>query len=638
MLQAIREKAQGWIAWAIVVLISIPFALWGIQEYLGVGGEPEVAVVDGDKITQRMLDERTRDFRENLRQQLGDDYAAGLLDAKKIKSSVLDAMVEEMVLTNNAAAWNLRTSDAQARAFIGSVPVFQRDGRFDQDLYDATVRNQGMSRAGFEARIRQDMALGQLRSGVRDTAFVTDADMQAFVRLRNEKRSVSFARIPAADFAGSVEVKEAELRAFYDANIDRYRTPERVKLEYLLLDAERLSALVKVSDEALRQYYADHKAEFVAPEERAMRHILIAVPPGADDAAVETARQEALGLLGQLRGGADFAALAREKSADPGSAQNGGDLGWVERGVMVPEFEEAAFAAAPGVVTEPVRTEFGFHLVEVTDIRGGSKAGFDDVREKVDRAYRKFEAESLYFDYAERLAQTAYEDSASLAPAAEALGLEIQTSDWLTRSGGLQEPLSSPKVRDAAFSDDVLNDGHNSELMELGPQQAAVVRVVEHEPEGVKSFDDNKTAIERDFRREREIQAAAAEGDRLLAQLRSGDVVLADAAAAKGWSVEQAGSIGRRDTKVPGEVLSAAFSLSPPAGGKSAFVGAASPDGDYFLIEIAAVEGGRMDAVSDVEKPMLGQQMMSQAGNAQMSYVTRDLRGRADIEIKPIEE
>ena len=179
MLQAIREKAQGWIAWAIVILISIPFALWGIQEYLGVGTEPEVASVDGEPITQRMLDERTRDFRENLRRSLGDNYPADLFADGRIKAQVLDAMVEEMVLTNNAVSWNMRTGDAQARGFIASIPAFQREGRFDQQAYDAAVRNRGMSRAGFEERVRQELALGQLRSGVRDTAFVTRAAKSA---------------------------------------------------------------------------------------------------------------------------------------------------------------------------------------------------------------------------------------------------------------------------------------------------------------------------------------------------------------------------------------------------------------------------------------------------------------------------
>ncbi|MCB1798406.1 MAG: SurA N-terminal domain-containing protein, partial [Gammaproteobacteria bacterium] len=518
MLQAIREKAQGWIAWTIVILISVPFALWGIQEYLGVGGEPEVAVVNGEKITQRMLDQRVRDFRENLRFSLGDNYSAELFDDARLKPQVLNAMVEERLLTDSASDWNLRTGDAQARGFIVTVPAFQRDGRFDQQAYEAAVRNRGMSRVNFEQGVRQDLALSQLRSGIRETVFVTETDLSARVRLGAEQRTVRYARLPASSFIDQAVPSEEQLRRYYESNQDRYRTPERVQVNYLLLDASALGSLVDVNDEALQQYFRDHRAEFVAREERAMRHILITVAPGAGDDEVAKAQGKADDLLAQLRGGADFASLAQANSDDPGSAKSGGDLGWVERGLMVPAFEDAAFTLAKGDFSDPVRTEFGFHIIQVTDVRGGSDAAFADMRDKVEAAYRKFEAENLYFDYAERLAQSAYENSASLTPAAEALGLTVRTTDWVTRSGQLPAPLDAPKVMNAVFSDDVLTEGHNSELIEVGPQRAVVLRVAEHEAAGVLGFDQNRKTIESDFRRANASELAAQTGAKFLGE------------------------------------------------------------------------------------------------------------------------
>ena len=636
MLQAIREKAQGWIAWAIVILISIPFALWGIQEYLGVGSEPEVAIVDGTKITQRMLDERTRDFRENLRLSLGDNYRADIFEESALKKQVRDAMVEEMVLAKSAEDWNLRTSDMQARGFIASIPAFQRDGRFDQQAYDTAVRNRGMSRAGFEQNLRQDMVLEQLRGGVRDTAFTTQADLDTRVRLAQEKRTLAYARVPAQGYRDQVGFTQAELRDYYQASLDRYRTPERVKLSYLLLDATKIGGSVEVTDEALRQHFQDHKSEFVAREERALRHILVAVAAGAGEEDVRKAEDKANALLMQIRGGGDFASLAKENSDDPGSSGNGGDLGWVEQGLMVPPFEEAAFALAKGAVSDLVRTDFGFHIIQVTDIRGGSDAGFDEMRDQVEAAYRKLEAENLYFDYAERLAESAYENSASLMPAAEALGLEVQTTDWITRDSVLPGALNSPRAMNAAFSDDVLVERHNSELIEVDQQQAIVLRIAEHEPAGVRSFEDNVAAIEQDYRREKASDEAARAGAEVLAQLEAGGRTLDQVASEHGWQLEQPGAVGRHAPGVPAEILARAFGLAPSQD-KPRYVGVVSAEGDYLLIAVLAAQGGQFASLSDAEKTSLTGQLEGRISDAQLRYFTRSLRDRTDVELRPIE-
>lgn len=638
MLQAIREKAQGWIAWTIVILISVPFALWGIQEYLGTGSEPEVAVVNGEKITQRMLDQRVRDFRENLRFSLGDNYSAELFDDARLKPQVLNAMIEERLLADSASDWNLRTGDAQARGFIVSVPAFQRDGQFDQQAYEAAVRNRGMSRVGFEQGVRQDLALSQLRSGIRETVFVTEADLKTRVRLGAEQRTVRYARVPAASFVDQAVPGEDQLRRYFESNVERYRTPERVQVSYVLLDATSLGGLVEVSDEALQQYFRDHRAEFVAREEREMRHILVAIAAGAGDEDVAAAQAKADDLLAQLRGGAEFASVAQENSDDPGSAQSGGDLGWVERGLMVPAFEDAAFALPKGELSDPVRTEFGFHIIQVTDVRGGSDASFADMREKVDAAYRRFEAENLYFDYAERLAQLAYENSASLTPAAEALGLTVNTTDWVTRNDQLPAPLDEPKVMNAVFSDDVLVEGHNSELIEVGSQRAVVVRVAEHEPAGVKGFEQNRATIESDFRKANASEVAAQTGASYLGELESGSTTLAGLAAEHAWAVEEPGKIGRDDRVVPAEILAKVFDLAPPQSSKPQYAGVVSAEGDYFLIEVASVQGGELAAMPQAERAVVMEQAVSQAANAQLNYVTSSLREQADIKLVPIKE
>lgn len=638
MLQAIRDKAQGWIAWAIVILISIPFALWGIQEYLGVGGEPEAAVVEGVPITERMLDQRARDVRASMRASLGDAYSPELFDEVALKQQVRDAMIEEMVMANRAHGWNMQTSDLQARSFINSIPAFKREGRFDQQTYEATVRNRGMSVAGFEQDVRQDLVLSQLRSGVTDSAFVTEYALRERVRLQNQQRSLAYLRIPATQYRDRIEVSEDDLRAFYDENTALYATPERVKLNYLLLDAAGLSGFIEVTEEALESYFIDHRAEFVGREERAMRHILISTSPGADAAELAEAASRAIALRDQIAANADFAELAKANSDDPGSAQNGGDLGWVERGVMVPAFEEAAFSLSVGEVSEPVKTDFGYHLIQVTDIRGASQAEFADVRDEVESAYRRFEAESLYFDYAERLAESAYENASSLMPAAEALGLEIQTTDWFVRDGELPGVLSSPKVKNSAFADDVLIEGHNSELIEIDSQTAVVIRIAEHEPAGTRPFDANRAAIEEDFLRRESSKLAEAEGEQLIERLKSGEESLNAVAGARGWQSDQVDNVGMTDAALPPEVSARAFSMPAPTGEGPRFTGVLANDGDYFVVELQRVEGGDLASLDEAERDALQRRLEGQIASEQLGYFNSSLRSDAKIELKPLGE
>jgi peptidyl-prolyl cis-trans isomerase D len=634
MLQAIRDKAQGWIAWAIVILISIPFALWGIQEYLGVGGEPKVAVVDGEEITQRMLDQRTRDFRDNLRASLGDAYRADLFEDATLKPQVRDAMIEEFVLAKFARDWNLRTADAQARGYIASIPAFQRDGRFDQQLYDGALRNRGLSPAGFEESVRQDLAIGQLRNAIRQTGFITEAELQERVRLNDEQRTVRYMRLPSSAFRDQVVVDDDALRAFYDANTDRYRTAERVRLAYLTLDVAQLTDLVEVNEEALQEYFVDHRSEFVAREERQVRHILVAAAPGDDEAAT-AAQAKASELLERLQAGEDFAVLAAEHSDDPGSASNGGDLGWIERGMMVPAFEEAAFGLAEGSVSEPVKTEFGVHLIEVTGSRGGSDAGFEDFRDQVDVAYRRFEAENLYFEYAERLVEIAFENAGSLTPAAEALGLTVIESDWLDRNTPLPGVLASPRVIDAAFSDDVLLEGNNSDLIEVAPQQAVVLRILEHELAGVRSFDDHRAVIEQDFIADQASQAATDAGEAALQRLAGGETALADLAGIQATEMVGPQDISRTSRGLPAAVVDAVFAAQRPLEGAVVFTGAAA-EGDFFIVAVDEVRSGDWDNLAGNARESLSSQLVAQQTEGTLRHVVEELRDRTDIELLPI--
>ena len=627
MLQAIREKAQGWIAWTIVILISIPFALFGIQQYLGVSADPVVASVDGTDITVRQLERRVREFRDSMRQRLGPAFNADIFSDKLLKPQVLQAMIDETLLRQAADDWGMRVSDEQVAASIRSLPGLQNGGKFDMSLYEATVRSRGLTKAGFEALVREEMIRAQQQSGIRDAAIVTHTDLAEQVRLGEQRRQIRYARIPAEGFLDVAAVSDEEARQYYERSQRDFQVPERVKLAWIQLDVKELADEVPVDEEKVRQYFEDHRGEFVAEQERRVRHILIPVEGDEDKA-----RQQAEQLVEQLRQGADFAALAKEHSKDPGSAADGGDLGWVNRGVMVKPFEEAVFAAKPGEITGPVKTGFGYHIIEVTDVRGGAEASFEQVRDKVEAAYRRAQAEEIYFERLERLADLVYETPDSLAPAAEALGLKVQHSDWITRSGDLPPAINSPKVVSAAFSDDVLGEGNNSDVIELAPTRAVVVRVEEHEEATLKPFEAVKDQVRQAAARARASDKARAEGEKRLAELRAG-ADLEGLAKANGWELKQA-TVGRRGGEgAPAEVARAAFDAPRPADGKPAHGGVVSANGDYFLIAVDQVIDGDLDALDKTQREQRLARLRQVLGSAEFRGVLQALRARADIEV-----
>lgn len=626
MLQAIREKAQGWIAWAIVILISIPFALFGIQQYLGIDANPPVAKVNGDEISSQQLDQGVRDFRENMRRTLGKAFVPELFEDAALKPQVLQRMIDEVLLRQAAGDWNMRASDAQVAAYIRSIPGLQSDGHFDAGLYEATVRNQGMTRAGFEARLRSDIIAQQQQDGVLGSVVVTSSQLADQVRLSEQKREVSYVRIPASEFSDSAKVSEKEAHSYYQSHQRDYRVPERVKLAYILLKANALTDQVEVSEDQLQEYFDTHRDELVANQERKVRHILI--ESNKENDAEKKALAEK--LLQQLQEGGDFAELAKKYSNDPGSAEDGGDLGWVNRGVMVKPFEDAVFAAKKGQLVGPVKTEYGYHIILVSDIRGGEEAGFEQVRDKVEKAYRRQQAEELYYNYFERLADLAYETPDSLVPVAEALGLKVEHTGWVTRSGAPAE-LDSPKVLNAAFSEDVLQQGNNSDVIELKPTEAVVLRVQEHEEETVKPFDSIRADVIAAAAKAQASDKARAQGEELLAQLLK-EGSLDEVAGSHSWKLEKA-VVSRKSGDMPAEVINAAFAL-PASGHKTgSYTGVVSAEGDYMLIGVGDIIDGDIAALDEQERKRRTTELSRRLGTLEFKGVLEALRARSDIEV-----
>ncbi|HSO78694.1 MAG TPA: SurA N-terminal domain-containing protein, partial [Chromatiaceae bacterium] len=423
MLQEIRERAQGWIAWGVVILISIPFAFWGIQSYMGGGTEPVVATVNGAEITARSFDRQVEETRMRLRERLGAAYRPELFEEQALRAQVLEGMIQEQLLLQVSHDMGLRASNRELQAAILSNPAFQRDGRFDKATYDRMLELQGTSGPQYEESLRQRIVGTQLQRAVTASELATDFEMAEAIRLDRQQRRLAYLRVSKAGFLDNAPVPEEELQAWYQAHADRYLSPERVKLSYLVLDAATLDAGQPVDEEALRRQYDEEIERFREPEQRRARHILVTLAAGADAAAEAEAKARIEAIQGRLAAGDDFATLARELSQDPGSAPQGGDLGMFGKGVMDPAFEQASFSLETGTTSEPVRSQFGYHLIQVTEIQPETLKAFEEVREQLVAEAARGGAEAVFYDMAERLANLVYENPDSLEPAAEALGL-----------------------------------------------------------------------------------------------------------------------------------------------------------------------------------------------------------------------
>jgi peptidyl-prolyl cis-trans isomerase D len=626
MLQNIRDKAQGWIAYGIVILISVPFALWGIQQYLGHGSEPVAAKVNGTEITERALDSQFQQFRQQLRAQLGAAYRPEMFPEARMRTEVLNRMVNDELIRQVSHDMGLRVSDALVQATLLGMESFQKDGRFDEQTFERAVRLQGLTPKGFMERIRQLMLSQQLSQAVDAGTFVTEREKKEYLRLMNQKREVTYFTVPTADYLVDGGVSDEQVNNYYETHQSEFITPERVKLNYIYLDAKSAGSTVEVNDDLLRQYYENNTDKFGLPEQRRASHILILVPEDADETAVEAARKKIDALAGLLAKGEDFAALAKENSQDPGSAAKGGDLGFFGKGVMDPAFEAAAFSLKKGEVSKPVRSSFGFHLIKLTDIKSGDVKPFEAAKHEVEQAYRKSEGERLYFDMANKLADLSYEDPTSLEPAANALGLKIKHSDWVTRDHG-EGVLASPKVLASAFSDDVLQAHNNSELIELNDESSLVLRVTDHEESSTLPLDKVKDRIVETLRHQNAETQAMAEAEKRLQELKGGAALQQVAGALE---VKAPVTVGRRDRSIPAALSSAVFSSKKPAEGKPTPGMVKLASGDYAVYELLSVQEGEVDGK---EASIMTQNLRQGLERGLYDEFLADLRSRADIEI-----
>ncbi len=629
MLEFIRRRATGWVAWGIVILISIPFALWGINQYFTPVSDLSVAKVNGTEIELREFQRAVQDQRARLRQMLGAELAAAI-DDEMVRQQTLDQMIGDQLLLLAAAEARMRVGDAQLASQIQSMDVFRGEGGFSPERYESFIRQQGYSPGGFEEVMRQSLLSGQLTNGLIQSAFVTDAELARMRALEGQQRSIRTLEIPVSRFT-DVSVSEEAISRHYEENMSAYAKPEQVAIEYLEISRPRIAAEIPVGEEELRKLYQARKVNYGTPEQRKVRHILVTVPEGAEQSAVDEARQKLLDLRQRIESGASFESVAREHSDDPGTAQIGGDLGFISLGVMDPAFDSAAFSLRQGELSEPVRSAFGFHLIEVTEIREGKTKTFEQVKSQLKSEFQNEQADLVFSDQVERLANLVFEHPQSLDVAAEALGLEIKSTPPFSREGATESIASNPEVVSAAFSDDVLDAGNNSEIVELGDGVVVALRVTAHEPSAPRPLDQVREQIAEELKLQAASERAVETGRALLQRLRNGESP-EQLAASENIQWSDLINLTRRTGEADPGLRALVFRMPKPEQQARTFAGRNLPDGGFEIVALNDVTAGPADGENNSPEE-LRQSMVVDFGASALQEFSRALRDGAEVAI-----
>lgn len=634
MLRSIRENAQGWIAWVAIGLIIIPFALWGIGDYFGVGGEANVARVDDTTITLQEFQQAYEDQRNRLRSMLGSDFAS--LDDETIRQDVLDSLIRQSVLQQSADDIGLRVSNEQLARQIQSMPIFQTNGQFSKETFEQVLRSQGIPAELFEAQMRQSLLTEQLNAAITSTAIVTKPELEKAIQLEKQRRDIGYLVLPWTQFKDDVTVDDAELEDYYEAHRQDFALPEQVSIEYLELSVDELASGLEVDEQELRQLYDDQTASFTTEEQRRASQILIDLSQiDSSLVAMTTGLSKARSLLRLLNQGADFGELAKVNSDDAETAEQGGDLGFFGKGDLDPAIEQALFALeTPGLVDSAIQSPDGLHVLKLTEIKSAETRLFEEVRVELEEQYRQRQAEQIFFEKAEALANLAYEHPDTLTIAAEELGLQVKTSDFFGRNGG-EGITAEPEIIEAAFSEDVLEQGYNSEAIELGDRHLVALRVSEHEESRVRALDEAREAVAEQLHAEKAQGKAKQVGQGIVTRLRQGEDT---ETIAKEFQVEwvNPGPVAREDiADVNSSILEAAFRLErPDADVDGPIVSGESLDsGDYAVIAVSAVQDGNLQAMEAQERLALKRQLRRSKSQETYESFVNGLRNQTEIAV-----
>lgn len=621
MFDFVHEKRR--LVQIVLLLIILPFAFFGVDSYRHAGDTDAPATVNGVKITQPEFEMALRQQQDRMRQMLGANFDPAMFDKAEMKQAVLDNLIAQKLLIENAKAAGLAVTDDQIAQVIASVDAFKEGGKFDKARYASALSAQNMSPLMFEARVKDDLIGQQLREAYTQGGYASNTAAENVIAINEQQRVISIAQVSLKDFTAQAKVDDAAVKSYYDQNQKEFQVPEQIKVEYVKFSVNDLMAKADVKTEDARKYYDEHQSEFATAEQRQAAHILLTVAATAPQAEQEAVKAKAEQILKQVKQNpAQFAELAKQHSQDPGSAVNGGDLGLFGRGMMVKPFDEAVFALKTGEISGLVKSDFGYHIIKLVAIKASRATPFEEVSAGILSKLRQQKAADSFAELADKFSNTVYEQSDTLKPAAQLAGVQIEQSGWLSKGLAAGE-LWNAKMLQAVFGDDVIKNKRNTPAVEVAASTLLAARLLEHKPAIVRALNEVQDSIKQKLIYKKALDMAVKQGTMLLGQLQQGSKPDLN------WSVAQTithAQHGALDVAMVRQLFQANSSKLPQ------YVGAESPQDGFTLVRIDAVENG--DKPDEVKRSRYAQQLRQMTGEEMFQAYIADVKKSAKIKSK----
>lgn len=625
-IQSIKDNSQGMIAKIIVGLIVLTFALFGVDAIVGnSGGSSKAAVVNGDEISELELLRAADFFKRRMLQEMGANADPDLIDDQLVRARALEELIQRQLLLQVADEQAIFVANGRVDQAILQNESFQTNGVFDRNIYEYTLRNLQMSPVDYKAQLTRDMLIQQMQLGIASSAFITPAEIDLLARIDRQTRDFSYLIIKANELAADIVISDAEVQAYYEENLADYMSEESLKIEYLELKQADFASNIDVDDAEIEQLYQQETDALAAQQERRAAHILIT----EEARSRNESEQLIIELQNKINAGEDFAELAKRYSEDPGSAENGGDLGFVEKGAFVAEFEQALFSLNEGEVSDIVETEFGYHLIRLEEMRTPEAEPYEMARERLAGELRFRKAEEEFVAAAEELQNDSF-SAGDLVEPAQNQGLSIQATEFFSRQQG-SGIAAFEKVRRVAFSDELLTEGNNSDLIELSTDHVAVIRVKQHNPSKPQALEEVASDIRSTLKARAAQQNAQKMGEQILVELRDGKT-LQQASDDYGYPLNSHQGVNRIANDVDSEILDELFALAKPRDSEATTGSLINSQGDFVVLLLNKVREGDASALSDPEKQAMSRILAQQTGVQTLKEFVSGQLASAEIE------
>jgi peptidyl-prolyl cis-trans isomerase D len=632
MLQRIRDslQAQRWVAYVVLGALALVFAAWGaygiVDLQLGAGNY--AAKVEGEKVSLEEARDAWMQQRSQWESRIGGDLPEAL--RAQLQDQVLESMVRTSLLTQRTRDLGYRVSKEQVHKAVTSEPAFQLDGKYSPEVAKSRLAQAGISIDAFEADLRRNLQRSQLQNSIRISDFMTPRELGRLRALVDEQREVRYVLLSPDKFAGTAPIDDAKIAEYYKQNQATFMTPEWARLAYGELRLDQLAAQLQVADSDLRAAYDKAKDRYIEPEKRKGRHVLIQVAEGQDDAAGQKKAQE---VLSKANAGEDFAALAKQYSDDPGSKDNGGDLGWAERSYFVPEFADALFSMKPGEVRGPVKTQFGYHIIRLDEIQPGKTRTFEEARTEIEAQVRRDLSADRFGDIQEQIQRRLEEPGANFDALVKEFNLQGGEVARYERGTGGAPLGDSPEVQELAFSTAVIDEKRIGGPLAIGEDRIVILRALEHHKPEPKPLDAVRTEIVAALTRQRGSEAASKAAEEAVKKLESGtafDAVAKDL----GVTAEPARFVGRNDPSVPGELRTAAFNAPKPSKSKPVVRSQTLADGSVAVVQVTDLRS-QPQAANATEQAQWSREHIARHAAAEFDAYVEELRRTADVAKNP---